>query len=114
VLLKNQGDLLPLSRTKIKSIAVIGPNAFPALPAGGGSAQVRPFAPVSFLEGLTAAFTEGGPAARVSYNRGVPTLAEIFDSTSFLTSPNDGKPGLVGEYFSDPSLNGHAVLTRVD
>ena len=114
VLLKNQGDLLPLSRTKIKSIAVIGPNAFPALPAGGGSAQVRPFAPVSFLEGVTTAFTEGGPAARVSYNRGVPTLAEIFDSTSFVTSPNDGKPGLVGEYFSDPSLNGHAVLTRVD
>jgi beta-glucosidase len=114
VLLKNQGDLLPLDRTKIKSIAVIGPNAFPALPAGGGSAQVRPFAPVSFLEGLTAAFTEGGPAARVSYNRGVPTLAEIFDSTSFVTSPNDGKPGLLGEYFSDPSLNGHAALTRVD
>ena len=114
VLLKNQGDLLPLARAKIKSIAIIGPNAFPALPAGGGSAQVRPFAPVSFLEGLTAAFTEGGPAARVSYNRGVPTLAEIFDSTSFVTSPNDGKPGLLGEYFSDPSLNGRAVLTRVD
>jgi beta-glucosidase len=114
VLLKNQGDLLPLDRTKIKSIAIIGPDAFPALPAGGGSAQVRPFAPVSFLQGLTAAFTEGGPATRVSYNRGVPTLAEIFDSTTFVTSPNDGKPGLLGEYFSDPSLNGHAVLTRVD
>jgi beta-glucosidase len=115
VLLKNQGDLLPLDRTKIKSIAIIGPNAFPALPAGGGSAQVRPFAPVSFLQGLTAAFTEGGaPAAHVSYNRGVPTLAEIFDSTSFVTSPNDGKPGLTGEYFGDPSLNGHAALTRVD
>ncbi len=114
VLLKNQGDLLPLDRAKVKSVAIIGPDAFPALPAGGGSAQVRPFAPVSFLQGLTSAFTEGGPAARVSYNRGVPTLAEIFDSTSFVTSPNDGKPGLLGEYFSDPSLNGHAALTRVD
>ncbi len=114
VLLRNQGDLLPLDRTKIKSVAIIGPDAFPALPAGGGSAQVRPFAPVSFLQGLTTALTEGGPAARISYNRGVPTLAEIFDSTSFVTSPNDGKPGLTAEYFSDPSLNGHAGLTRVD
>jgi len=114
VLLQNQGDLLPLDRTKIKSVAIIGPDAFPALPAGGGSAQVRPFAPVSFLQGLTTALTEGGPAARISYSRGVPTLAEIFDSTSFVTSPNDGKPGLTGEYFSDPSLNGHAALTRVD
>jgi len=114
VLLQNQGDLLPLDRTKIKSVAIIGPDAFPALPAGGGSAQVRPFAPVSFLQGLTTALTEGGPAARISYSRGVPTLAEIFDSTSFVTSPNDGKPGLTGEYFSDPSLNGHAGLTRVD
>ncbi len=114
VLLKNQGDLLPLDRAKIRSVAIIGPDAFPALPAGGGSAQVRPFAPVSFLQGLTAAFTDGAAAARVSYNRGVPTLAEIFDSTSFVTSPNDGKRGLVGEYFSDPSLTGHAALTRVD
>ncbi len=114
VLLKNQGDLLPLDRTRIKSVAIIGPDAFPALPAGGGSAQVRPFAPVSFLQGLTAAFTGSAPAARVSYNRGVPTLAEIFDSTSFVTSPNDGKPGLLAEYFSDPSLNGQAALTRVD
>ena len=51
VLLKNQGDLLPLDKSKLKSIAVIGPAAYPAIPAGGGSAQVRPFVAVSFLEG---------------------------------------------------------------
>ena len=111
VLLKNQGDLLPLDRAKIKSVAVIGPNGFPALPAGGGSAQVRPFAPVSFLEGLV---NELGPTARVTFSRGVATLAEIFDSTTFTTSPNDGKPGLVGEYFNDQTLTGHPLLTRTD
>ena len=111
VLLKNQGDLLPLDKAKIKSVAVIGPDAFPALPAGGGSAQVRPFVAVSFLEGLAA---ELGPGARISYNRGVATLPEIFDATEFVTSPNDGKPGLIGEYFNDPSLTGPPALTRTD
>src|ERR1700683_2438038 len=37
VLLKNDGNLLPLDKTKIKSIAVIGPDAYPAQPVGIGS-----------------------------------------------------------------------------
>jgi beta-glucosidase len=117
VLLKNQGDLLPLDKSKVKSIAVIGPDAYPAIPAGGGSAQVRPFVAVSYLEGLIA---ELGAGASVTYNRGVATLAEIFESTEFVTSPQQGdgagagKRGLVGEYFNDTTINGHAVLTRVD
>jgi beta-glucosidase len=31
VLLKNEGNLLPLDKQKIRSIAVIGPNAYPAV-----------------------------------------------------------------------------------
>ena len=54
VLLKNDGNLLPLDKTKIKSIAVIGPDAYPAQVVGGGSAGVRPFTSVSYLEGLAA------------------------------------------------------------
>src|SRR5438045_7285118 len=38
VLLKNDSNLLPLDKTKIKSIAVIGPDAYPAVADGGGSA----------------------------------------------------------------------------
>src|SRR5712671_6534505 len=41
VLLKNEGGLLPLKKEKIRSIAIIGPNAFPAVPVGGGSARVE-------------------------------------------------------------------------
>ena len=52
-LLKNDGGLLPLNKSRIKSILVIGPNAFPAVPVGGGSAEVQPFAAISFLEGLS-------------------------------------------------------------
>src|SRR6267143_1935931 len=47
VMLKNQQNLLPLSKTKIQSVAVIGPDAYPAVPVGGGSARVQPFTAIS-------------------------------------------------------------------
>ncbi len=53
VLLKNEGGVLPLNKNKIKSILVVGPDAYPAVPVGGGSAGVKPFAAVSFMEGLS-------------------------------------------------------------
>jgi beta-glucosidase-like glycosyl hydrolase len=41
-LLKNEGNLLPLDPAKIKTIAIIGPNAWPAVTGGGGSSEARP------------------------------------------------------------------------
>lgn len=58
-LLKNDGDLLPLDKNKLKSIAVIGPNAaevrFPngKYPQLGGYAGIPPYY-TSVLEGITA------------------------------------------------------------
>lgn len=42
VLLKNKDGVLPLDRTKIRSIAIVGPHANDAMISGGGSAQVDP------------------------------------------------------------------------
>ncbi len=53
VLLKNDGNLLPLDKTKLKTIAVIGPDAYPAVIGGDGSSLTQPFHQVSFLEGVT-------------------------------------------------------------
>jgi beta-glucosidase len=111
VLLKNDKGLLPLDRARTRTIALIGPNAYPAVPVAGGSAQVRPLAAVSFVQGLTD-HLKG--AATVLVNHGVPTLAEIFDSTEWVTAPSGGQPGLRAEYFDDPKLAGAAALTRVD
>jgi beta-glucosidase len=52
VLLKNDGSLLPLDKAKIKTIAVVGPDADPAVIGGGGSSQVEPFTSTSFLAGI--------------------------------------------------------------
>jgi beta-glucosidase len=53
VLLKNAGGVLPLVPGKVRSIAVIGPNAAVARTGGGGSSRVTPKStPVSPLDGI--------------------------------------------------------------
>ena len=53
VLLKNENHTLPLDRAKIKTIAIVGPNADPAVTGGGGSSFTTPQHPVSVVEGMT-------------------------------------------------------------
>jgi len=52
VLLKNENDLLPLSATKKRTIAVIGANATIENAIMGGSSQLRPLYEVTPLQGL--------------------------------------------------------------
>jgi beta-glucosidase len=72
VLLKNAGPLLPLNRTRIKRIAVIGANADPAVPAGYGSAFVTTFHAVSVLEGVK----HDAPAIAIDHHPGVRQSSE--------------------------------------
>lgn len=78
VLLKNEGRLLPLDASKIKTIAVIGPDAWPAVPGGGGSSQADAFAPVSILTGIANLL---GPDVHVLYARGLPEMDDVFRGT---------------------------------
>jgi len=68
-LLKNEGNLLPLDPAKVKSIAVIGPDAYPAVTGGGGSSEAHAFEPVSILTGVANLL---GPNANVFYSPGMP------------------------------------------
>jgi beta-glucosidase len=52
VLLKNQDNILPLSKNSISKIALIGPSAAVAQIDGGGSAYVTPFYSISPKQGL--------------------------------------------------------------
>src|SRR6267142_6840709 len=111
VLLKNAGKLLPLSKGKIKSILVVGPDAYPAVPVGGGSARVEPFSAVSYFEGLSNYL---GPDVQVHYARGMPSFAEMAEATSFTTAATGGQPGLNAEYFDNPDLKGTPAATRTE
>lgn len=111
VLLKNAGGLLPLNKGKVRSIAVIGPNAYPAVPVGGGSARVEPFVATSILEGISNYL---GAAVPVYYARGLPSPSEMADATSFTTEPVNGQPGLRTEYFKSNDLQGTPLATRTE
>lgn len=111
VLLKNERNLLPLDKTKTRSIAIIGPSAFPAVPVGGGSARVEPFRAISFMEGLSNAVA---PATSVYYHRGIPSLGEMAQATNFTTAVTEGQPGLRSEYFSSRDLTGAPSVTRIE
>ncbi len=112
VLLKNDGNLLPLDRQRVHTIAVIGPNAFPAgTLLGGGSATIPTFHTVSFLEGIS---NDLGTGAAVLNARGIPSFATVAFSTRFTTTAAGGTPGLTAESFNTPDLSGAPVSTRVD
>ncbi len=109
VLLKNDNNLLPLDKNKIKSIAIVGPTAYPAVAVGGGSAGVQPFVARSYLEGLSNYL---GTSGRVLYARGIPSLGEMAEATNFSTATTSGKPGVTAEYFNNENLQGTPITTR--
>jgi beta-glucosidase len=74
VLLKNAGNVLPLDSTKIKSIAVIGPNAAVARTGGGGSSKVNPTYIVTPLDGIK---ERAGSAIQVNYAIGNTIPSEV-------------------------------------
>jgi beta-glucosidase len=111
VLLKNEGNVLPMSKSDAKTILLVGPDAYPAVPVGGGSAGVEPFAGVSFLQGLS---NYPGSVVHVLYAPGIPSLAEIADSTAFVTEAANGQRGLHVDYFDNENLEGKPNLSRVE
>jgi beta-glucosidase len=114
VLLKNEGNVLPLDNKKIKSLAVLGPNAVEARTGGGGSSKVTPFYAVSPLEGLKKAV---GNDIEIKYALGIAIRGDIHPLRSqYMISDNTspGKNGLWGEYFPNTKLEGKPVLTRLD
>lgn len=113
VLLKNTG-VLPLDAAKIKSIAVIGPDADVARAGGGGSSTVNPPDPVSPLAGFRKRL---GDTVEIRYAPGCLIPGNLPAITPDHLLPPDGvkgEHGLRGEYFNNQDLSGPPVLTRLD
>jgi beta-glucosidase len=111
VLLKNEG-ILPLDKNKIKSIAVIGPNAEECqLGIYSGWPKIR----VSPLEGIKNKASSYG--IKVDYVEGCGVgggLLKPIETKYFAKIDDSGQKGMVGQYFNNMELEGKPVLTRID
>jgi len=101
-LLKNEGHALPLDKAKIKTIAILGPNAWPAVVGGGGSSEAQAFDPVSIVTGIGNLV---GPDVHVLYARGLPELNEIFWNTHW-------EGGITMETFPSKDFTGTPETTK--
>jgi beta-glucosidase len=115
VLLKNTG-ILPLDKTKIKTLAVIGPNADNVRVLYGNYNGTSSH-PITVLQGIKNAV---GPDVQVLYAKGCEyvdgyreRLNTIAIASDYLKTP-DGKPGLKGEYFANKNFEGEPVMVRTD
>lgn len=108
-LLRNSDATLPLDRTQVRSLAVIGPDAVEAR-LGGYSGPGN--APISILDGIRAA---AGSETRVHYlpGPGRERVALQPVPSSALRS-SDGRPGLGAEYFDNILFEGTPKLVRHD
>jgi beta-glucosidase len=110
-LLKNNG-ILPLKKDKIKSIAVIGPNAAEAqlgIYSGWPNVLVGP------LEGITKKAAALG--IRVDYSMGCVISSgslRPIEPQYFARVEGSNKTGMKGEYFDNMNLTGKPALTRID
>jgi beta-glucosidase len=111
VLLKNEG-ILPLTTDKIKSIAVIGPNAADAqlgIYSGFPNVQVSP------LKGIKDKAASLG--INVEYTQGCSIgggLLRPIEEQYFGKVEGTDKKGMKGEYFGNMKLSGKPVVTRID
>ncbi|HTO06735.1 MAG TPA: glycoside hydrolase family 3 C-terminal domain-containing protein [Myxococcota bacterium] len=104
VLLQNEAATLPLDASRLRSLAVIGPNAAVAVSQGGGSARVRPHYAVTPLEGIR---KRAGDGVSVHFEPGC---------TSHKTLPALGAESLAGplrvEFWNGHGFDGAPALLR--
>ncbi len=105
VLLKNEGNILPLQKDTLKTLAIIGPNAKTAQIMGGGSAQVNAHYAITPYAGIAAHVKD---AIQLGYEIGctnhkmLPRL-----DTSLLSSEGNNLFSL--DYYNSFDLTGDVV-----
>ena len=111
VLLKNDNGALPLDKSALKTIAVIGPTATQAVTTGGGSGEVVSFANTNLLVGIS---NYVGPETKVLYARGLYSINQMSRLTRFTTDAQGTKPGVTHTTFAKANLEGEIAATATE
>jgi beta-glucosidase len=114
ILLKNSPGILPLNKSKLSKLAIIGPNAQEARLGGGGSASVTACSAVSPLKGL---MDYCGKAISIEFVEGATMKGDLpVVGNQYLITTDQGRTfnGLKGEYFDNGDLAGKPSCVRID
>ena len=114
VLLKNEGDALPLSKA-LKKVAVIGPNADNSY-VQLGNYNGTPVNPVTVYEGIRAKLGEDAEvrfALGTPHHEGMPYLVTV-PAEVLYTDANRSQQGLRANYYDNLEAVGNPVASLVD
>lgn len=118
-LLKNNG-VLPLTKSKISKIAVVGPNA-DNINALRGNYYGTASNPVSVIDGIRKAV---GRDVEISYSQGISLVTaelvndkyKVIDGKYLSTTDKNGNKtqGLIGQYYHGRNLTGNPIFQQID
>ena len=113
VLLRNEGELLPLDPQHPRRVAVVGPVADVQRIQGGGSSQVRSGRRTTILQSIRDLLGDGCEVVHAEGGDGeaVPPVAR---TASFSADLGRVEPGLLCEYFSGPGFDATPFRARVE
>lgn len=111
VLLKNQGAILPISRTKVRNIVVVGPNGDPAVTGGGGSSYTTPTTAVSLVEAIRKV---AGRNVKVTHFAGTVRIQDAIEQFHPEIPGKPGVPGYRAEYFANKDLTGPVTAVQTE
>jgi beta-glucosidase len=112
VLLKNARNVLPLSADRIKSLAIIGPNARVARIMGGGSSHVNPHYAITPFDGIV---NKVGDAVKIGFELGCTNhkLLPLINPARLTPTGDQTGNGLTVEFFNNDDLSGAPVKTML-
>ncbi len=111
VLLRNEGDLLPLRPEGLRRLAVIGPNARPTSIQGGGSARVLPHYESHVLDALREACAGRVEIVHAQGCTSHKTLP-VLDGERVRAPSERAAPGFDAVFYEGLEPGGPAVLER--
>ncbi|HLW06133.1 MAG TPA: xylan 1,4-beta-xylosidase [Marinilabiliaceae bacterium] len=106
-LLYNKNNTLPLSKSSVEKIAVIGPNADDAEMLWGNY-NGTPVRTITILEGIKSKISSD----KIFYDKAVDLIDDKVTISYFSRGSIDGKQGFKATYWNHPDFEGNAVAVQ--
>jgi beta-glucosidase len=106
-LLHNRNNVLPLDKSSIQRLAVIGPNADDAQMLWGNYNGI-PVRTITILDGINSKISPD----KIFYDKAVDLVDDKVTISYISRSAIDGNPGFRATYWNDPNFGGDPVITQ--